>query len=253
MPSVVCKTIPGYHSAGRMELTFLTYNIHRAIGFDRKYKLDRVIDVCRDVDADIIALQEVDQFAPRSGSDDLAQIISQSLGMHYELGLNVKLQKGHYGNATFSRFPISRSENFNITWSIKKKRGCLITEISLPHATIGIFNFHMGLARMEQVRQKKKIVQSEQLDRLSHLPLVLLGDTNDRTSRLSQSFLESGFHDTCPGRGHNTFPAYAPILRLDRIFVTKQWEVVEHRVVRNKLTRVTSDHLPVVARLRLKH
>lgn len=235
-----------------MELTFLTYNIHRAIGFDRKYKLERIIETCRDVDADIVALQEVDQFAPRSKGEDLAHLIAQNLDMHYELGLNVRLQKGHYGNATFSRYPIEQAHNFNITWGIKKKRGCLITSIGLPHAKIAIFNFHMGLARMEQVRQKKKIVHSDHMERLARVPMVLLGDTNDRTTRLSHSFLESGFRDTCPGKGHNTFPAYAPILRLDRIFVTQQWDVVEHRVVRNKLTRIASDHLPVVARLRLK-
>jgi endonuclease/exonuclease/phosphatase family metal-dependent hydrolase len=233
-----------------MEISLVTYNIHRAIGFDRKYRLDRIIDICREIDADIVALQEVDFQVPRSHRQDLAHLIGDALGMHYKLGLNVKLKQGHYGNATFSRFPITDSENLNITWGIKKKRGCLVTTIDLPRSTMALFNFHLGLAGMEQVRQKKKIVESESLRSLAHMPVVLLGDTNDRSNKLTAAFSDSGFKDTCIGAGR-TFPAYAPLLRLDRIFVSDQWTVKEHRVVRNSLTRVASDHLPVYARLAL--
>ncbi|MBL8020042.1 MAG: endonuclease/exonuclease/phosphatase family protein [Leptospirales bacterium] len=235
-----------------MELTFLTYNIHRAIGFDRKYRLDRIIDICKEVGADVVALQEVDRFVPRSKREDLAHLISDSLGMNYDLGLNVKLKHGHYGNATFSKLPIKSSENLNITWGIKKKRGCLVTCLESPAGEVGILNFHLGLARMEQVRQKKKIIESRPMLELGQKPLVLLGDTNDRTSRLSASFLDSGFRDTSSGSKRNTFPAYAPMLRLDRIFVNDWWEIKEHHVIRNKQTRTASDHLPVFARLRLQ-
>ncbi|MCE9597724.1 MAG: endonuclease/exonuclease/phosphatase family protein [Spirochaetia bacterium] len=235
-----------------MELTFLTYNIHRAIGFDRKYRLDRIIDICKEIGADVVALQEVDRFVPRSKREDLAHLISDSLGMHYDVGLNVKLKHGHYGNATFSKLPIKSSENLNITWGIKKKRGCLVTSLESPAGEVGILNFHLGLARMEQVRQKKKIVESRPMLELEKKPLVLLGDTNDRTSRLSASFLDSGFRDTSHGAKRNTFPAYAPILRLDRIFVNDWWEIKEHHVIRNKQTRTASDHLPVFAKLRLQ-
>lgn len=242
-----------------MEFKFVTYNVHKAIGNDRKYRPERIIEVLKEIDADFLALQEVDQFVPRSGNDDLAAVLAEGLGMHHSLGLNVKLARGSYGNATLSRYPIAGSRNLNLTWGIKKRRGCLVTHIELPKKReLVIFNVHLGLAAFERMFQVKRLLTSPSLTGMQHLPQVILGDTNDHNHRLTGVMKSAGFHDTVNGKaGHHTFPSFTPrpiqpLLRLDKIFFNDHLLAIEHRVVVNDRTRIASDHLPLSARLQLR-
>ncbi|MCR9143557.1 MAG: endonuclease/exonuclease/phosphatase family protein [bacterium] len=242
-----------------MELKFVTYNIHKAIGNDRKYRPERIVEILQKQDADFIALQEVDQGVPRSSNEDLAQVLAEALGMHYVLGLNVKLSRGSYGNATLSRYPIIGSRNMNITWSIKKRRGCLITHISLPKKKeLVIFNIHLGLAAFERMFQIKRMLNSHSLTALKHLPQVILGDTNDHNHKLTPVMESAGFHDSVGGQaGHHTFPSFTPrsmrpLLRLDKIFYNDRLAVSEHKVIVDPETKIASDHLPLTAVLKLR-
>jgi len=231
-----------------MELSIVTYNIHRAIGNDRKYNLSRIIEICKELNPDFIALQEVDHSVPRSRHEDMAKIISCELGMEYILGLNVKLKQGAYGNATFSRHPILFSENVDLTWTIKKARGCLISKVAHPAGEIFLCNFHLGLAGMERVRQVRKILHSihDRIDR----PILALGDTNDHQHRLDQILLRGGLRETGEKeKSLRTFPSYAPIWRLDRIYYSRHFHLKEQMVIRSRQTRIASDHLPVYAKL----
>ncbi|MBX7058662.1 MAG: endonuclease/exonuclease/phosphatase family protein [Leptospirales bacterium] len=229
-----------------MELTFVTYNIHKGIGNDGRYRLERIVEVLRDIDADVVALQEVDHNAPRSRSEDTARILAEELGMHYHLGLNVKLKHGAYGNATLSRYPILESRNMNITWAIKKRRGCLITRIQCPRHEIGVMNFHLGLASFERQWQARKILNSHSLKSLNRLPLIILGDSNDRNDRLRAPFEAAGLSDaSADAQKAYTWPSYAPLFRLDKVFYSGHWRLARREVVQNKKTRVASDHLPL--------
>ncbi len=234
-----------------MDFTVLTYNIHKAIGNDRLYDIQRVLNVCRDINADFIALQEVDQGVPRSRYDDQAKIISEELGLNYVLGLNVKLKKGSYGNAIFTRYPIKEHTNINLTWTIKKPRACLAARIELPTTDLIFMNFHLGLAGIERMKQIKMLLGSPFIKDHRDLPIILLGDSNDRAHRLNPVLSKAGYEDTCKNTRINTFPSYAPVLRLDKIYYNDRLKIKEHHVIQNKLTRVASDHLPVFSRLKL--
>ena len=92
-----------------MHLTVLTYNIHRAIGVDRRFQPERIVKILTHHQADIVLLQEVDAGAPRSRELDLAKELAEAANYpHYAVGHNVQLRKGRYGNATLSRYPILR-------------------------------------------------------------------------------------------------------------------------------------------------
>ncbi len=272
-------------------LRILTYNIHKAIGNDRKYSLNRIIEILKKSQADIICLQEVDYLVPRSYNEDLALIIAENLHYHYELGLNVYLKKGAYGNAILSRFPITHSENLNITWGIKKRRGCLMTRIIVPESLlfsdllyndfrsyflqkykkkvlktkeIAIINMHLGLANFERIWQVKQILNSAFLYLMDNFPIVLAGDTNDRSEKIDAIFEQKGFMDSSKVfskylKKHKksmfyTFPSYAPtpLIRIDKIFVNNFWKVHNHTVIKNEITKIASDHLPVYVDLQLK-
>lgn len=246
-----------------MELSFLTYNIHKGIGNDGLFRIGRVIDVIREINPDFLALQEVDKGVPRSRGQDLARVIGEELGLHYRLGLNVTLKRGHYGNATLTRFPIVRSYNYNITWSIKKKRGCLNCVCDVDGREIAVMNFHLGLSAIEQNIQTRKILTSHFMRTHEDLPVVILGDSNDRMNRLQPLMEKNGFRDSAregqaPRSGGRleklaTWPSYAPIgWRLDKIFYSKQLALKEHRVHKSATAKAASDHFPVVARFELK-
>ena len=98
-----------------MKFRILSYNIHRAIGLDRRFQPARIMQVLREHDPDIVLLQEVDKGVPRSREMDMAAELADLLDYpHVTAGYNVKLRRGSYGNATLSRYPIAESVNLSL-------------------------------------------------------------------------------------------------------------------------------------------
>ena len=92
-----------------MRLRIMTYNIHRAIGVDRRFRPERIVRIAEHHAPDVLLLQEVDEGVPRSRERDLGRDLAEALGFPYfVVGHNVSLRKGRYGNATLSRHPIVR-------------------------------------------------------------------------------------------------------------------------------------------------
>ena len=115
-----------------MRLRIMTYNIHRAIGVDRRFRPNRIVRIAEHHAPDILLLQEVDDGVPRSQRRDLGRDLAQDLGFpHFVVGHNVSLRKGRYGNATLSRYPILRERNIDLTIDSRKRRGCQHTTIEI--------------------------------------------------------------------------------------------------------------------------
>jgi len=232
-----------------LQVTVLTYNIHKAIGNDRQFNPERIARVCEEEGADIIALQEVDYGVPRSHHQDLASVLAQRLGFSYRLGLNVQLKVGAYGNATLSRWPFLLGENLDLTWTIKKRRGCLSDVIQTPGGPLLAMNFHLGLSRIERHFQIKKMLEAGILREHGSLPVILLGDSNERTRYLDIFMNIAGYRNAAGAlkRKIKTWPSFAPIWNLDKIFHNERCAVKHYEVVKTPLTRVASDHFPVKA------
>ena len=110
-------------SAVSSKLRIITWNIHKGIGTDRNYRLDRVMQVLARLDADVVCLQEVDEGVPRSSRERQGQRLARELGYpHSALGLNVKVKSGAYGNLTLSRYPLRQVRNVDLTVPPKKRR-----------------------------------------------------------------------------------------------------------------------------------
>jgi endonuclease/exonuclease/phosphatase family metal-dependent hydrolase len=237
----------------------LTYNIHRAIGVDRRFDPQRIVEVLRHHDPDIALLQEVDRGVPRSNHLDLATVIAQSLRYSYQaVGMNVALKRGKYGNATLTRFPIGRQRNIDLTLPYRKRRGAQHASVAVRSrrgsVPIEVFNVHLGLSAMERREQIARLLDSHDLTRLEvDHPCVIAGDMNDWRGILRrQSFTEAGFQcatNRRPGSrwAIKTFPSYAPTGGLDKIFYRGGLRLVHVHRSRLKLAKVASDHLPVIA------
>ncbi|MDH3359251.1 MAG: endonuclease/exonuclease/phosphatase family protein [Desulfobulbaceae bacterium] len=247
-----------------MKIKVLSYNIHRAIGVDRRFRPERITSVLDHYQADIVLLQEVDVGVPRSRMLDMAKVLADSSAYpYYALGLNVKVKDGHYGNATLSRFPVSESRNIDLSVDRRKKRGCLYTTISVPMddgriQKMAVFNLHLGLSAQERIRQVGKLVRSKSYGALGAEQAVLVGgDFNDWRTFLGPIFIDIlGF--TCATNRKSgdeapleTYPAFSPTGGLDKIFCRGGIEVVRGYRCRLGVSKVASDHLPVLAELEL--
>ncbi len=244
-----------------MRLRFLTYNIHRAIGVDRRFRPHRIARILADHDADIVLLQEVDDGVPRSRELDLARELADALGYpHYAVGHNVSLRKGRYGNATLSKYPIMRERNIDLTIGRRKRRGCQHTSIVVekisghPHR-LEVFNLHLGLSARERQRQSGLLARSHELvDLASDAACLLGGDFNDWRLLLRAFFVE-GLSFRCATdrpthrglRVIKTYPSFSPRGGLDRLYFRGPLRLVSVHACRHQMARAASDHLPVVA------
>lgn len=238
-----------------MKFRVLSYNIHRAIGVDRLFRPERIVRIIANYEADIVLLQEVDEGAPRSRELDLAKELAAGLGLPYRaVGHNVTLRKGRYGNATLSRFPILSERNIDLTIDLWKRRGCQHTTIALDgrhDRPLDVFNLHLGLSAGQRARQIELLARSSEMTALSPTSACLVGgDFNDWRSLLVP-FLTQGMNfrsatESATGRPLLTFPSFFPRGPLDRIYFRGPLVLQSAFRCRQKLSRVASDHLPIV-------
>ena len=241
-----------------MKLRVLTYNIHRAIGVDRRFRLDRICQILAHYDADIVLLQEVDEGAPRSRGMNLAAEIAARLDYpNYALGSNHRMRRGSYGNATLSRLPLLSERNIDLTIEGRKQRGCQFTTLELrgngEPRTLDVFNLHLGLLARERERQIGILVHCGEFPGLDgDRPCLVAGDFNDWRSRIRPIFTEVfrfGSATDLRSRWNSamsTYPSFSPRAPLDRIYY--RGLVLEGaRRCRLPISRVASDHLPVIA------
>jgi endonuclease/exonuclease/phosphatase family metal-dependent hydrolase len=240
----------------------VTYNIHRAIGVDRRFRPERIVRILRHHDAPIVLLQEVDEGAPRSRGLAMARELSQELGYPYfAMGHNVRLRRGRYGNATLSRFPIQRSRNIDLSveggWI---RRGCQYTRIALGEGmpALEVFNLHLGLSARERLLQISFLARTHELVGLGgEAPALIAGDFNDWRSQLRPVLTNGlGFHCATDrrlgaARPLLTYPSFSPQAGLDRIYFRGALQLIGARRCRLDLARVASDHLPIIAEFEL--
>jgi endonuclease/exonuclease/phosphatase family metal-dependent hydrolase len=238
-------------------LRVITYNIHRAIGVDRRFRPERIVAILRHYNPDVVMLQEVDEGAPRSRELNLAKELAQEAGYpHFALGHNVSLKKGRYGNATLSRYPILRERNIDLSvtesWI---RRGCQHTTLELgPEQRLEVFNLHLGLSARERLKQVELLKHSAELSGVApQMPVLVAGDFNDWRSLLLPVFT-NGMGFLCaterrrgPYRSIPTYPSFSPQGGLDRIYHRGPLELVSVHSCRLQVARLASDHLPVMA------
>jgi endonuclease/exonuclease/phosphatase family metal-dependent hydrolase len=235
----------------------VTYNIHKCRGLDRRVRPDRIAEVLSEVDADIVALQEVWSQSNGRPEDDQAEFIAKSLGMDYRFGENRQLFGGAYGNVVLSRLPIVFSHNYDLSHEGREERGCLRTDVRLDdgHA-LHVYNAHLGTAFLERRHQARRLLDKQILtaEEIQH-PRVLMGDFNEWTRGLTSQLLAEHFK-SADIRLHlkrkRTYPGVFPFLHLDHIYYDSHLELLACSLHRSRTALVASDHLPIVADFRLR-
>jgi endonuclease/exonuclease/phosphatase family metal-dependent hydrolase len=221
----------------------VTYNIHQGRGFDGVPRLDRIIDVLQEVDADIIALQEV--------MSDQTALLQEATGMNFIFGPTRRVKRGLYGNLCLSRLPLVAHQSYNITCLPFEPRGCLRTDVDYGAGHLHIFNVHLGLRYRERIKQARMLSDIVDPSAL-YAPRLLLGDFNEWFNGRASRLLRAEFgHPFGRRKRIRTHPSPFPVFPLDRIYHDPAVRIEAVKVHTSRRARVASDHLPIYADIRV--
>jgi len=239
-------------SGGRdqAQVRVATYNIHRCRGMDRRVMPMRIADVLREIDADVIALQEVVGAGP-SGSGQ-AEEIGAALGMGWIMSPVRHLRKHLFGNVVLSRHPIVHHSQYDLSWRTCEPRGCQRVDLDLGDGRLlHVYNVHLGTAVLERRYQAPRLASFVH-DRRVQGPKIILGDFNEWMRGLATrtlSTLFQGIDIRAHLRRRRTYPGIFPVLHLDHIYYEGRVEVRSVELPRSRKALMASDHLPLVANL----
>ena len=230
-----------------------SYNIHKCRGLDRRVDPARIAAVISELDADVVAIQEViDARNSRPEFDQVRGIQHGLEGYALCFGENRPLHGGRYGNMTLSRFPVQVCKNYDVTWRHRERRGCLRSDLCLPSGTVlHFFNVHLGTSFLERRHQARRLLSDEVLHgREFRGPRMVVGDFNEWTRGLASRLMGNAFEAVDPRkflRHARTYPGILPFLHLDHIYHDKHLVLKGFSVHRSRKALIASDHLPLVA------
>jgi endonuclease/exonuclease/phosphatase family metal-dependent hydrolase len=236
-----------------VDLRIATYNIHRCRGMDRRTMPSRITQVLKDINADVVALQEVIGAGP--AGEGQAEEIGAALGMGWVMASVRHLRNHLFGNVVLSRFPISNHSQYDLSWRTCEPRGCQRADLDLGDArTLHVYNVHLGTAVLERRYQAPRLASFVHDHRVTG-PKIILGDFNEWMRGLATRTLNSLF-DSVDIHAHlqrrRTYPGIFPLLHLDHIYYEGRVEVRNVELPRTRKALMASDHLPLVANVRLK-
>ena len=231
-----------------MQLTFASYNIHKAVGLDRRRDPDRIMAVLREIDADVIAVQEADR---RFGNREavLPRELLEAHGHYRAVQLSPGSQSiGWHGNALLVRRSFTIAEAGVVPLPTLEPRGAIRADLIVRGQRLRVVGMHLDLSGLRRRQQLRAILAH--CARCDHpCPTVLMGDLNE-WSQHGGALRE--FHVPwrvlAPGR---SFPARRPVAQLDRVVISSEWINDGAGVHHSALAASASDHLPVYAKLTL--
>ncbi len=237
---------------------FMTYNVHGCGGMDGRVSPRRVARVIGTYSPDIVALQEVDLGRRRSRAENQVQIIAKALDLHYEFCPTVTLGEEHYGHALLSIWPMEVVKRGRLPGdphkATREPRAALWVRININGQRVNVITTHLGLGIDERAAQMEALAGKEWIGGIPADEAVLFcGDCNMLPGSVPYRLMSARLRDiqlAMPGRrARPTFSTTRPFMRLDYIFASPQIAVSEFSVPHTHLTRVTSDHFPLVADL----
>ena len=235
-----------------VDLRIATYNIHRCRGMDRRTMPSRIAEVIRELDADIVALQEVVGAGPAGAGQ--AEEIGAATGMGWVMASVRHLRNHLFGNVVLSRYPIVHHSQYDLSWRTCEPRGCQRADLDVGGGdALHIYNVHLGTAVLERRYQAPRLAAFVH-DRRVHGPKVILGDFNEWMRGLATNTLNSLFESIdiyAHLKRRKTNPGIFPVLHLYHIYYEGDVTVRDLKLIRTRKALMASDHLPLVADLRI--
>ena len=242
----------------------LTYNIHKGFSASNlRFILHEIKSSLRHIDADVVFLQEVhgERNISKNRFDDWPnnqqfEFLADQVWHHHAYGKNAIYKSGHHGNAILSKYPFVEWENINVSLMRSASRRLLHGTIQLPRTNqkIHIICVHLGLFGVERERQLSTLAQRINSHVPSNEPLIIAGDFNDwrghAEHHLHQNLSVKEVFKNMRGAYARTFPAWLPVLSMDRIYY-RGLNVVDCSHLQGQPWRRMSDHTPLLAEFKL--
>lgn len=229
-------------------LKLATWNIHYGIGMDNRLDMTRIISALDKIDADVIGLQEVGWHRRSHNRVDQFAYLREHTDYHVVEGLVRDPLRARFGNALLTRIPVRETQWIDLKVTGHVARAALLVELETASTPVRVAVVHLGLTTWERERQTRILIDETVTRKETPLPTALLGDFNMLRSKTRASQLLANHFPTCVRTP--TFPARRPILSLDRIYLSDDWELAGSQVFRGELALQASDHLPLVAQAR---
>jgi len=245
-------TAPADNPPEPLRLRVLTYNIHHGEGSDGRFDYERLADIIKRAEPDLVALQEVDVKTTRSNGVDQAATLAELTGMHHTFAEAMPYQGGSYGEAVLSRRPIRAFYNHQLPYGEgQEPRSAAVASVTQwpgepPVVFAGTHLCH--LSAQTRLRQVRSILGH----RAYEGPVTILaGDFNfTPDSEPYRAMIDAGWVDAAAAFGdpRPTIPADQPTRRIDYVFVrlADRWRVIDVQVLDEP---VASDHAPVLVEL----
>jgi endonuclease/exonuclease/phosphatase family metal-dependent hydrolase len=225
-------------------LVVATYNIHRCYGGDGRYAPERVRQVLAELDADVVALQEVE--TRDDGGLDLLAFLAGD-GYRAIAGPTLFRENARYGNALLTRLPVAEVARHDLSVPGREPRGAIDARLSAGGTALRIVATHFGLSPGERRRQARSVLAI--MEPAAAPVEVLLGDLNEWFLwGRPLAWLHRAFTET-PAPA--TWPARLPLLALDRLWVRPSAALRRLQRHRTPASRTASDHLPLRAEIDL--
>lgn len=247
-------------------LRVMTYNVHSCIGMDGQILPKRIARVIAMYDPDIIAMQEMVVGTTDLDYTDQAMLISEQLNLDIHFHPIKEIKKGQFGNAILSKYPMRLVSARPLSTKLNRygnkfgmapfyqQRGALDVEIDFNGSKLRMVTTHLGLTHDERKTQIEDMISNPPFSP-DNTPAILCGDLNATSKQRTHKVLSNLMDDVQTkaeiGTPIKTFPSRYPSLRIDHMFVDKKIDVTDVTVPHHYLTKVASDHLPLVVDLDL--
>lgn len=210
-----------------------TFNIHKGVThFNARLALHSQRELLRKLQVDVVFLQEVQDVHAHNSKRHAAwptagqvEFLADTVWPEFAYGKNSVYPAGHHGNALLSKFPIINSKNEDISAHASEQRGMLHCEINLPNWDVPLHTIcvHFGLFAHWRRQQLETVARFVEKNVPPNSPLIIAGDFNDWGMQVGRAFATRlHVHEVFErhaGKPARSFPAWLPMLRLDRIYV----------------------------------
>lgn len=238
----------GTPSLPAQAITVASYNIHRCIGTDGRCNPERIAQVLHQLDAAVVALQEVDSHGDEGTQSRQMSYLAQACGLCAIPGPTIQHEERHYGNVLLTHSPPVAVRYLDLSIPGREPRGAIDADLTIAGETVRVIATHLGLRAAERRFQVKRLLELLAQTMISH-PVIVLGDINEWAPfRCTLRWLNAHLHKSAALR---SFPSCFPLFALDRIWVRPSDALLSTCVYNTALTRIASDHLPVKATIAL--
>jgi len=228
-------------------LRVLTYNIHHAEGLDKKLDLERIAKVIRAAEPDLVAVQEVDVQAKRTGGVDEAADLARLTKMHAYFAKAMDYQGGAYGQVILSKHELTDTKTHVLPPAEPGVEPRILAEahVKIGDTTIAFFATHL-----DAYKQERRMLQVAEIERITanvkDAVSLLAGDLNAHPDSPPITTLLKTWTDPSAGKGLLTIPAEKPKSQIDYVLYRPKdrLRATEVRVIEEP---VASDHRPVLA------